>query len=73
MLDMKLYRAVYEVVQGELKPVAREYYYSYNGLFDAIYAHADGKPFRIVRKVVKLWLLKFVERELRYSVKNIIA
>ena len=54
MLDMKLYRAVYEVVQGELKPVARKYYYSYNCLFDAIYTHADGKPFRVVRKVVKL-------------------
>lgn len=54
MLDMKLYRAVYEVVQGELKPVAREYYYSYNCLFDAIYTHANGLPFRIVRKVVQL-------------------
>ena len=54
ILDIKLYRAVYEVVQGELKPVGREYYYSYNGLFGAIYAHADGKPFRIIRKVVKL-------------------
>lgn len=54
VLDMKLHRAVYEVVQGELKPFAREYYYSYNGLFDAIYTHANGKPFRIVRKVVQL-------------------
>lgn len=54
VLDMKICRAVYEVVQGELKPVAREYYYSYNGLFDAIYTHANGLPFRIVRKVVQL-------------------
>ena len=52
VLDMKLYRAVYEVIQGELKPVAREFYYSYNGLFDAIYTYANGKQFRIVRKVV---------------------
>lgn len=54
VLDMKLYRAVYEVIQGELKPVAREFYYSYNGLFDAIYTYANGKQFRIVRKVVQL-------------------
>lgn len=54
VLDMKLYKAVYEVVHGELKPVKREFYYSYNGLFDAIYTHANSKPFRIVRKVVQL-------------------
>ena len=54
VLDMKLYRAVYTLSQGELNPVAREYYYSYNCLFDAIYTHANGKPFRIVRKVVQL-------------------
>ena len=54
VLDMKLYRAVYEVVQGELKPLEREYYYSYNGLFDAIYTHANGRQFRIIRKVVQL-------------------
>lgn len=54
VLDMRLYKTVYEVIQGELKPVKREYYYSYNGLFDAIYAHANGLPFRIIRKVVQL-------------------
>ena len=54
VLDMKLCKAVYEVIQGELKPVEREYYYSYNGLFNAIYLHANGKPFRIVRKVIQL-------------------
>lgn len=59
ILYSKGYNFLYQLVKGDLVPV---YTCNCNGysnkslhiLFEHIYQHADGSPFRVVRKVITL-------------------